>query len=168
MLIELKYNRNAAVEYAEKWALGRNQRYYDFHRLGGDCTNFISQCIYTGSGVMNYTPTFGWFYNSLNSRSPSWTAVPYLYNFLINNKSSGPYAKKTDITGLIPGDIIQLGDENGSYYHSLFVCRTGAAPTLGNTLICTHNDDAYLRAVNTYIFARIRFIHIEGVRRWQP
>lgn len=33
------YNRQAAVEYAHLWAYGRNPNYYDFHGIGGDCTN---------------------------------------------------------------------------------------------------------------------------------
>ena len=53
--IDAKYDRNNAVEYAKRWALSRNPRYYDFHGIGGDCTNFASQCIYAGAGVMNYT-----------------------------------------------------------------------------------------------------------------
>ena len=48
------YNRDAAVAYAEKWALSRNPAFYNFSGIGGDCTNFASQCIYAGSGVMSY------------------------------------------------------------------------------------------------------------------
>ncbi len=58
---ETGYRREAALQYAERWALGRNPRYLDFEKLGGDCTNFASQCIYTGSGGMNYTPVMGWY-----------------------------------------------------------------------------------------------------------
>ena len=76
------YNRAAAVEYARRWAFGRNPAYYDFNNIGGDCTNFASQCIYAGAKIMNFTPTFGWYYKSLNDRTPSWTGVQYLYNFL--------------------------------------------------------------------------------------
>ncbi len=47
--------------YAHRWAYGRNPAFYDYEHLGGDCTNFASQCIYAGSGVMNFTPTFGWY-----------------------------------------------------------------------------------------------------------
>ena len=43
------YNRAAAVLYAHKWAYGRNPRFYDYENLGGDCTNFASQCIYAAS-----------------------------------------------------------------------------------------------------------------------
>ncbi len=54
------YNRLAAVAYAKRWAMARNPAFYDFSELGGDCTNFVSQCVYAGSLVMNFTPTFGW------------------------------------------------------------------------------------------------------------
>ena len=56
---ELTYDRAKAVAYAERWALSRNPRYYDFEDIGGDCTNFASQCIYAGAGVMNWTPVTG-------------------------------------------------------------------------------------------------------------
>ena len=59
------YDRRAAVLYAHRWAYGRNPAFYDYEHLGGDCTNFASQCIYAGSGVMNFTPTFGWYYIDL-------------------------------------------------------------------------------------------------------
>ena len=40
----IPYNRTAAVDYARKWALKRNPAYYNFDSVGGDCTNFASQC----------------------------------------------------------------------------------------------------------------------------
>ena len=42
-----------------RWALLRNPAYLDFHGLGGDCTTFVSQCLYAGAGVMNRTPVYG-------------------------------------------------------------------------------------------------------------
>ena len=81
-----EYNRKLAIEYAKKWAYKRNPKYYNYDLLGGDCTNFISQCIYEGCKIMNYTKTYGWYYNSANDKSPSWTGVDFLYKFLINNK----------------------------------------------------------------------------------
>ena len=61
------YNRREAVAYAHRWAYGRNPAYYDYEHLGGDCTNFASQCIYAGCGIMNFTPTFGWYYIDANN-----------------------------------------------------------------------------------------------------
>ena len=86
------YNRILAKEYAKKWAFLRNPKYYAFDKIGGDCTSFISQCIYAGSKVMNYTPELGWYYINSTQRSPSWSGVQYLYNFLISNTGVGPFA----------------------------------------------------------------------------
>ena len=74
------YDRQAAVDYAHRWAYARNPKFYDFENLGGDCTNFVSQCLYAGSGIMNFTPEFGWYYIDVNERSPSWTGVPYSFD----------------------------------------------------------------------------------------
>ena len=61
-MITVPYDRQSAVMYALRWALSRNPEYYSYSGIGGDCTNFVSQCVYAGSGVMNYTPDFGWYY----------------------------------------------------------------------------------------------------------
>ena len=54
MLERIPYDRRAAVAYAHQWAYGRNPDFYDYEEIGGDCTNFASQCLYAGTGVMNF------------------------------------------------------------------------------------------------------------------
>lgn len=76
-----EYNRLETVKYAQKWALARNPQYYNFDAVGGDCTSFVSQCVYAGSKKMNYTPNTGWYYINGNNKSPSWSGVEYLYQF---------------------------------------------------------------------------------------
>ncbi len=164
MQIDLPYNRAQAVEYARKWAFSRNPAYYDFHGLGGDCTNFVSQCIYAGAGVMNDTPTFGWYYRSPDDRTPSWTGVPYLYQFLTTNDSVGPYASEVDASEMQPGDVIQLGDEDGKFYHTMLVVATRRIPSPRTIYIATHTNDAYMRRLSSYAYAQARFLHIDGVR----
>ena len=63
------YDRSAAVLYAHQWAYGRNPAFYDYENVGGDCTNFASQCVFAGSGVMNFTPDFAGT-TSTPTRSP--------------------------------------------------------------------------------------------------
>ena len=82
-----EYNRKEAVEYAKIWAYKRNPKYYNFDTVGGDCTSFVSQCIYAGAKVMNYS-TYGWFYRNGYNKSASWSGVEYLYKFLVNNKQN--------------------------------------------------------------------------------
>lgn len=160
-MTENQYDRDAAVAYARKWAFGRNPEYYDFSGLGGDCTNFASQCIFAGAKTMNFTPTFGWYYKSLNDRSPSWTGVEFLYNFLTGNNGVGPYGEETEPDKLQIGDIIQLGRATGDYYHSPVV----VAVRNGRIFVAAHTNDAFNRPLSSYNFQRVRGIHILGVRR---
>ena len=103
------YDREAAVRYAHRWAYGRNPRYYDYEEIGGDCTNFASQCVYAGSGIMNFTPELGWYYIDANRKAPAWTGVEYFYNFLTRAEMSvGPAAREGPIDAILPGDVIQL------------------------------------------------------------
>ncbi|HOJ11547.1 MAG TPA: amidase domain-containing protein [Clostridiales bacterium] len=159
-----EYSREKAVAYAHKWAYARNPAYYDFENIGGDCTNFASQVIHAGSGVMNYTPAYGWYYINANNRTPSWTGVNYLYRFLTSNSGPGPFAEEVDIKDIKPGDIIQLSFVgNGFFNHSPVVVHTGSPPELGNILIATHSDDQDYYPLIGYRWVDIRFIHIKGV-----
>ena len=158
------YDRKKAVDYARKWALKRNPKYFNFSGLGGDCANFASQCLYAGGGVMNYKPLFGWYYNSASDRTPSWSGVQYLYNFLTGNDGPGPYASEIGLKDLHPGDIIQLSTYLPEYHHTLVVSETGEVPDYENTLICAHTYDSLDRPLASYEIHKIRFLQIDGIR----
>jgi len=160
-----QYNRQNAIEYAHKWAFGRNPAYYDFSRLGGDCTNFVSQCIYAGCRVMNTKPVYGWYYFNSYNRSASWTGVQYLYEFLTRNDGSGPFAREVPLTAAEPGDIIQLSFDGTTFRHSLFVVETGKTPDLSNIKIATHTIDRDYYPLSNYVFKKYRCLHIEGYRK---
>jgi len=160
------YDRNAAVLYAHQWAYGRNPRFYDYEHLGGDCTNFASQCIYAGSGVMNFTPTYGWYYIDANQKAPAWTGVPYLYNFLTREQRSiGPLARPCRLDELQPGDLIQLSFKGEDFQHSPIVVSVGYPAAPENILIAAHSYDADDRPLSTYEYRMIRLLHIVGVMR---
>ncbi|MCD8391516.1 MAG: amidase domain-containing protein [Firmicutes bacterium] len=159
------YDRRAAVEYAREWAFSRNPRFYDFSELGGDCTNFASQCIYAGSGVMNYTPTFGWYYISINDRAPAWTGVNELFRFLTSNEGAGPFGAQTELGNIENGDIVQIRFEGKSYFaHSPVVVSRGLG-TPSTVLVAAHSNDSDNRPLNTYNYAELRPVHILGVRQ---
>lgn len=160
MLMERDYDRRRVWEYARRWAYGRNPLFYDFSGLGGDCTNFISQCLLAGCCTMNCTPTFGWYYDALSARSPSWTGVEFLYDFLTSNEGAGPYGRAAGLSGLDVGDLIQLGDRQGRFYHTLLV--TGYRR--GDYLVSAHSYDAFDRPLSAYSYARLRPVRIEGFR----
>ena len=154
------YDREKAVAYAHKWAFGRNPDFYDFSKIGGDCTNFASQVVYAGYGEMNDTPVYGWYYYDLNDRAPAWTGVNELYRFLTTNQGLGPKAVETTIKGIEPGDLVQLDFEgDGIYDHTPVIVDVGDH-TLDTVLVAAHSKDADNRPLSTYPFARLRFLHI--------
>lgn len=156
-----EYGRQKVKQYAQKWAYLRNPRYYDYELIGGDCTNFASQCIFEGSKVMNYNK-LGWYYKNANDKSASWTGVEYLYNFLVNNKGVGPFAEKRNLEEAEIGDIIQLSFDGTKFAHSLVIINRDEK----DIYISTHTFDANNKPLSKYIYKDIRLIHILGVRTW--
>lgn len=157
----IPFDRTAAAEYARRWALKRNPAYYDFEHIGGDCTNFVSQCIFAGCGAMNYTPDTGWYYNSLNDRASAWTGVDYLFRFLISNSGAGPYGSEIPLSSAETGDIIQLA--TGDFFHHTCIITAFGN---GSPLVCAHTFDVRNKPLYMYEFDRIRVVHIEGARKY--
>ena len=161
------YDRERALEYARRWALDRNPLFYNFTGVGGDCTNFVSQCVLAGSCVMNGTVDFGWYYRTEEDRAPAWTGVRFFWDFFTGvpafraeNGGVGPFGREVALADVTGADVVQLGRENGEFYHTLFVLeRVGR-----EVYVAAHSNDAYDRPLSSYNAKRVRFLHIEGVR----
>ena len=163
------YDRQAAVLYAHQWAYGRNPAYYDYENLGGDCTNFASQCIYAGTGIMNFTPTFGWYYVDANQKAPAWTGVKYLFNFLTTNSGVGPYGRQVEISEVMPGDLCQLIIDEEDWQHTpVITAIDGDHPSFETVRVAAHSYDCNCRPLSSYKISAARFIHIDGIRSMQP
>ncbi len=165
MLVQLPYNRSYAVEYARRWALSRNPLFIDFTGVGGNCTNFASQALLAGCAIMDFTPTFGWYYRSPSDRAPAWSGVDELYNFLLGAEDFsdlplvGPYAGvATSRSQVEVGDIIQLADANGRFYHSLVISEFSG----NEILVCANSDNALDRPLSSYNYSSLRVLHILG------
>lgn len=160
----LPYNREIAVNYAIKWAMRRNPAFYDYSKLGGDCTNFASQVLLAGGAGMNYQPVLGWYYLDPNRKSPSWTGVDFLYNFLVSNQTKGPIGKETNPSSVEVGDLIQLSYQGGAHFnHTLVITKFESPFGIGQIYVSAHSIDRYnVNLVKTYVWKQIRFIHIVG------
>ncbi len=167
MLIELPYQRDRAVAYALRWARSRNPLFPDYAGQGGDCTNFVSQSILAGTCVMNPTPDFGWYYFSPIDRAPAWTGVQFFYDFITGappfageNGGVGPFGREVARDEVELGDVVQLANREGRFYHTLIVTDFNE----DEILVSAHTDDAENRALSTYRYASLRYLHIEGTR----
>lgn len=162
------YQREKVYEYAKKWAYSRNPNYYNFDPVGGDCTSFASQCIYAGSKIMNYSPNKGWYYINGNQKSPSWSGVEFLYDFLIHNQSLGPFGiqlGEENKQALQIGDIAQLSFDGKKYAHTLVITEIQKVEDLNKIKIASHTFDSFNQPIGNYQFQKIRFIHIQGIRK---
>lgn len=139
----MPYNREAAVQYAQKWALSTNS---EFPRMkDNDCTNFVSQCLLAGGWRMagpidsgNRKSAYFWWYDQsawfFYKSSYTWGGAQNLYYFL-EVSTRGLLVDSS--TQLDRGDIIQLAFANGHVHHSMIV--SGKTPS--DLLLCYHTDD---------------------------
>ncbi len=168
MIAYKPYNRERALAYARRWAFDRNPLFYNFTEIGGDCTNFVSQALLAGSCVMNYTPDFGWYYRTVEDRAPAWTGVPFFWqymtaapHFVSAGGDTGPFGEEVaSADALTVGDVVQLADEQGTFYHTLLV----SGKREGELLMAAHSIDAFDRPLSEYRYTSARYLHILGVR----
>lgn len=137
------YNRSKAVSYARN-NVGKSviSGFANFESMGGDCTNFVSACLFNGGIPMDRTGSNQWYYTSMSKRAPSWTGAEYLRRYLVGNNSSsstsntGLYAGRTTLSSVREGDVVQNSKTNPG--HSMFITKatkiTGSA--YKNHLIC--------------------------------
>ncbi len=157
------YDRNKAIAYAHKWAYGRNPAYANFDDMGGDCTNFLSQCLHAGGLPMVYRPTTGWFFNSLSSRAPAWTGVQPFYSFMTGRQKDRPYAVESTLEEVLPGDILQLSFNGGAQFqHGFFIVEIGSPRSPETILGATHTEDSDYRPLSHWFGVVWRCLHIVG------
>jgi hypothetical protein len=111
-----------------KYANSRNDKYYDYSDVGGNCANYGSQTIYAGGIPMDIKGDYEWKYygtgvdenNAKKGRSNSWTSTSYFYDYAKNNDGFGMCAD-TDVNLFYAegGDIIQVG--YSGYTHTTVV-----------------------------------------------
>ena len=145
-----RYNRQKAIDYARKWALDRNSVYHDYENYGGDCTNFISQCLRAGEIPFDESgsdSTKKWYWYSDAKRTPSWTSAKPFVTYLIGNnkqgtKNYGVYATFCRYEELELGDLVQKRI-NGVLTHTMIVTSKvfDVDGELTDHLICQHSYD---------------------------
>lgn len=164
MLVTMPYSRENVLNYARRYAFSQNPIFADFRKIGGNCTNFVSQCVYAGCCKMNYTKTFGWYYVSLDNRAPAWSGVEYFYNFITKNEGVGPFGREAEADECEIGDVIQLGNARDGYYHTMIIVGFEG----DDFLIAAQTNDAFNRPLSSYSYDFSRFIKIMGVRFEAP
>ena len=148
------YSPSEAVAYAQKYALGYNSAAYDV--FSSDCTNFVSQCLVAGGKTRtkpsNYT-RLGAIYETTSywysMHSPSIKDKFYVSTSFIRVRDFYTYWKTRGAlvtTGLTKaqlqskaqkGDIVQLKNAEGSWYHSIII----TSGSKGSWKYCGHTSN---------------------------
>jgi hypothetical protein len=116
------FDRNAAVEYAVKYAITPNPDY--FPAYSNDCTNFVSQAMLAGGWTMvggsygDRKDDDSWWYGE-----SFWTLASYTWAGAHNFSRFVQKSRRAAICDrgdLAPGDVVQIA-KDGHVFHSMIV-----------------------------------------------
>lgn len=140
----LSYDPKKAVAYANKYVNPNinggidgsyyNPAYKNFNSVGGDCTNFASQCLYAGGLSM----TDEWFYKSGTNYSSTWTFSRYNFTYMSKIGKAIWNPSSEDIYMGSPVYYRSAGGNNIS--HTTICVGTNSA---GTPVVNSHNKDYY-------------------------
>lgn len=150
------YDPIRAGLYANKWVTHQNigsstdssfynPAYPNLNYRGGDCANYVSQCMLAG----NMSQTNGWYYKN-GSYSSAWSYCPTQYKYFT---SFGKSIWKPTDADIYPGSLIycngNYSNPPNSFYHVIICVGYNSA---GKPVINGHNSDRYMMPWN-YAYA---------------
>lgn len=144
------YKPQQALTYAkDNWENG-NSAYCNFTGGGGDCTNFLSQCLLNGGWTKNAAWTTklkadcpacrNSSCEAMECYSCSWTLAQD-FKYYITHGGSSRITQAANITDLVPGDILQYGT-TARIGHSTLVTKRSKAPDGSIHLFVTYRSSS--------------------------
>lgn len=173
------YDGEAAVDYAMTWTdpveVLRNDDYGIYDGYGGNCNNYISQCLFAGGIPMDSDgdndTQWKWYgeevddgYGSDWGRSPAWTGVEEFYTYASENNGYGLAAKVDEnvYSGSI-GDVLQYG-HNEEWLHSVIITDVikDSDGSMVDYLINSNTTDRINYPASAYGYSELRLIKVLG------
>lgn len=172
------YNADQALAYSYEWAgkyeMKRNPRYFAYDEYGGNCNNFTSQCLFASGIPMdlsgNVYHQWKWYGDDINGystaygRTMSWTGVEFFWQYCNENVGRGIVADcKSNIYSGRPGDIIQYINE-GVGVHSVIISKViyDESGNVIDYLINSNTTDKVDCPMSIYGYTDFRLIRIAG------
>lgn len=161
------YNPTLAIGYAHLYAFDYNPAYPDYSNVepGGDCANFISQCLHAGGmpmvGYNADDALRNWFCRSdylwdISKISRSWRGAYYFFIYwsahakasreFMNDSLTIPELNQELLAYASPGDPINLIHASGSVYHTLLITDV----TSDNIYCAAHTNDTVATPLTHY------------------
>lgn len=161
--VRASYSSSDAVTYAEKYYSSYNSSYPDWTTEGGDCANFISQCLYAGGKSMKGTPGTSsaadswsnWFSkgSSLNTKnvSSTWRGANAFKSYWQSNASGYSTFQSVGTESYnygFKGDAVSLLNSNGSAYHTMII--VGYDPANKDFILAAHTGNTKTAKLSNY------------------
>ena len=161
---EHAYDREAAAAYAREWAGERNPRWQAYDGAGGNCMNYVSQCLFASGIPMDQSGNAQWYWYSDGNRAPAWTGVDSFRVYAQDNSGYGlsalvGAAYNTGETG----DVI-LMSTNENYHHAVIISQA-VQNDEGETvdyLICSNTGNYRDFPASAYVYAEQELVRIAG------
>ncbi len=130
------YNAANAVSYANEWYNNRNTAdYTDYSSQGGDCANFVSQCLIDGG--MDLFQDEGIWSPGDNGTIINCDDLHRHLNEFQHTEISTDTSVNQAPTNLSPGDVVIYGDNNDPYKHAVIVTSGQGS----SARIASHSSD---------------------------
>ena len=170
-----QYDANKGIEYARKYApyseIPEEEKLFYYAYNGGDCTNFMSQCVWAAYGAyvkndlalnkkniskkyrMVYTGNLNTsWYGTLpeGGGTPYWENVNGFYKYVTSPKEIGPKGTvfasgkqaDFDLNNVSQGNILQFWPANKKrWYHSVYVTGVYSDGSIPHIYVCQHSMD---------------------------
>ena len=164
---EHPYDRAAALAYADQYAMTRNDSWADFSYSGGNCQNYVSQCLLAGGIPADPYGDAVWTYGGEGyERSGSWASVSQFVSYAAANTGYGLAAQVGAPYGSgQPGDIIQMGDGDGEGWHHTVLIRdvvTNGSGAVVDYLVNSNTNDMRNYPASLYGYPVFALTRIAG------
>lgn len=162
-----RYCDDKAVEYAKQHAMNYNPQFPDYSNSGGDCMNFISQCLNAGNVPMKHYGGYAWYANT-SSSSKAWHGVDSFLAYLRCTFANPHiwYECLSTPKDLVAGDIVftvgdgDAGDTGRNPSHIVMLSQDYA--TQDKLIVCGHTVNQ-LDAEKPRKDRLCMYIHILGI-----
>ena len=159
------YDRAAAEQYMRQYDHQRNDRWYAYDDVGGNCMNFGSQVLSAG-GIPPVSGGYetGWYYFSSSDVTLPWVNVGGFLDLAASHTGSGLVAAADApyFTGEV-GDIITMGVEEPRN-HTTVICGilTDDAGQTVDYLLCSNTANLRNYPASAYYYANRQLTKILG------
>ncbi len=168
------YDCAAAVEYAHLHAQERSQDWDDYGRYGGNCQNFVSQCLLAGGIPMDIRGNYIWKwygttpneYNTAAGRSAAWSSVESFREYVVGNRGGFGLVAEVDAPYFSgqEGDLLEMGPGGDVWKHTVII--TGLVKDdRGNTvdyLVDSNTADLRNYPAGAYSYTDLSLVRIAG------